>query len=114
MDYILLSRPLKGQLNDCIGTITVGQDIQKIQPDEYGNGFDGGPFPSRTLETYTFTPTRHDGKDWHTETLPLSKESVTKCIKDRLCINTKASFTFNVGEEYTNPNEDWAYAIIQS
>ena len=114
MNYKLLSRPLLGQYDECTGSITVGQDIQKIPPDEYGNGFDGGPFPSRKLETYTRKLEKHAGKEWHTETLPLSKDGAIKAIKDRLAVHPKADFPLNVGHEYINPNADWAYAVVEA
>lgn len=114
MEYILLSRPLKGQHNETTGSITVGQDISKIPPDEYGNGFDGGPFPSRTLETYTRELVEHAGKEWYRETLPVSKESAIKSLKDRLGIKSKTNFTLNVGQTYCNLEEDWRYAVVEA
>lgn len=40
--------------------------------------------------------------------------SATKSLEDRLEIKSKTDFTLNVGQTYYNPEEDWAYAVVES
>ena len=102
--FIVCSRPLDGRYANCSKTITVGHEVFPIEPDEYGNGFDGGEFPSGT-ETYT--ENLIDGQ-WHQETLPMSMTGAADALSKRL---GKKCETPQAGKEVTNKDGDFAYMI---
>lgn len=109
-NFIVCSRPLDDRFKGLSKSITVGDEIFPIPPDEFGNGFDGGMMPSGT-ETYT--EQLIDGK-WHQETLTLSLTDAVSAIGKRLGRkwNENDPTTPQVGKEVTHKDGDFAYVIL--
>jgi hypothetical protein len=104
--YVVCSKPLQGQYDGCSTSITVGDEVFPIPPDQYGNGFDGGMMPSGTQ---TFTQ-QLINDEWHQETLPMSFEDASKAMLKRL--DTKQELKINQKESVTHQDGDWAYIIL--
>ena len=104
--YIVASKPLMGQYDGCSTSITVGDEVMPIPPDEYGNGFDGGMMPSGT-ETYT---QELINDEWHQETLPMSFSDAKEVMLKRL--DTKQDLQVSQKESITHQDGDWAYVIL--
>ena len=109
MSYLVLSRPLDGRFDGMSGSITVGDEVAPIPPDEYGNGFDGGMMPSGT-ETYTQQLV--DGK-WHQETMPMSYTDAVAVLGKRLGKkwNENDPTMPQAGEEVAHKDGDFVYLI---
>ena len=104
MSVVLLARPLDGRYDDMNVSITIGDEVAPIPPDEYGNGFDGGMMPSGT-ETYVQQLV--DGK-WHQETMPMSYTDAVAVMNKRL---GEKGILPEVGAEVTNKDGDFVYTI---
>lgn len=104
---IVASKPLDDRFKGLSKSITVGDEVMPIPPDEYGNGFDGGMMPSG-VERYV---EQLIDDQWHQETLPMSYTDAIGALGKRLNKKYKNE-TPQVGEEVVNEEGNFAYVIL--